>query len=91
MWKQILTYRETFESIGEVYDFDTSEDMDNVQSMNYFLCTIQDVPEDYNWIVLDDGTQVILQHPDFDYKVQLDSGGRGDFYSHRIEISKFKE
>lgn len=42
-------------------------------------------------IVMDDGTQVVLQHPDFDYKVVVDSGGLGDFYSHGFDVTIQKE
>jgi len=62
--------------------------MNNVHSMNEFL---------ENWAIPDcciwkyNGIQVVLQHPSFDYKVQLDSVDRGDFYSHRINVSKYKE
>ena len=87
-----MTYDEIFENIGTIYAFDTNIEnlsMDNVDSMDYFLNEIALVPDEM--IVIYDGTQVILKHNDYDFLVQLDSYGRGDFYSHAIEISKYEE
>jgi len=86
-----MTYDEIFENVGIVYDFSTREedlDLNNVQSMNYFLDKIAFVPNEM--IVMYDGTQVVIKHKDYDFLVQLDSYGLGDFYSHAIEISKYK-
>ena len=82
-----LTILELFENKDEVYDFDTEVEMDNVVSMNEFLSFL-DI-EDKN-IYLYDGTLVILKHENFNYGIRLDSGGRGDFFSHRIEASVYK-
>lgn len=63
------------------YDYE----MDNIQSMTHFIECIG--ATDYN-IETDDGTQMILIHPNFDFKLQIDSGGLGDFYSHGFEVTK---
>lgn len=76
-----------FRNVGETYHFTTEEDLNNVQSMSEFLDKWQ-VPGEC--VYINDGTQVILQHPSFDFKLQVDSSGDGDFYSHKIETSKYK-
>ena len=38
-------------------------------------------------IETDDGTQVVIVHPDFDHKLVIDSGGLGDFYSHGYDVT----
>lgn len=83
-----LPFTVLFKEVGETYYFSTEYGMDNVGSMEVFICRCQ-VPE--QCIYIDDGTQVILQHPSFDFKLQLDSSGDGDFYSHKIETSKYEE
>jgi hypothetical protein len=35
----------------------------------------------------DNGTQVILKHPNYKYKLCIDSGGLGDFFSHGYDVS----
>lgn len=67
---------------------DTIGEMDNNVSMNYFLEYIE-CPIDY--IVEDLGTQVTIQNPNFDFKVVIDSGGLGDFFSHGFVVSKLYE
>jgi hypothetical protein len=62
----------------------TIEEMDNIQSMCYFLDYIGAVGDN---IEVDDGTQVVIVHPGFDYKLVIDSGGLGDFYSHGYDVS----
>lgn len=64
---------------------DTISAMDNIQSMNFFLEYIECEP---NLIVEDYGTQVILEHPDYDFKIVIDSGVLGDFYSHGFVVTK---
>jgi hypothetical protein len=83
-----LPFTSLFQHVNETYHFTTEESLDNVCSMGEFLVRWQ-VPEECIYIY--DGTQVILQHPSFDYKLQLDSSGDGDFYSHKIETCKFEE
>lgn len=95
---KLLFYKENANSLPVVelfthylekcIDFNTYTAMDNACSMSYFL-EVWLVPDCCIW--KHDDTQVILQHPSFDYKIQLDSMGRGDFRSHRIKISKYIE
>ena len=62
----------------------TIQEMDNNQSMQYFLDCIGATDDN---IEIDDGTQVVVKHPNFDYKLVIDSGGLGDFYSHGYDVS----
>ena len=39
----------------------------------------------------DDGTQVVVIHPDFDHKLVIDSGGLGDLYSHGYDVTIYSE
>lgn len=58
--------------------------MDNIQSMQHFLDCIGATSEN---VETDDGTQVVIVHPDFYHKLVIDSGGLGDFYSHGYDVS----
>lgn len=69
------------------YDFDTDDGLDNIQSMNEFL----EYHLDYEEEDLEeyDGTQCIFKNMNYSFKIVADSGGRGGFYSHKIEFSKY--
>lgn len=67
-----------------IIDYRDNMEMDNNQSMSYFLEYIGFHPND---IIEDYGTQVVLKHDDFDYTICIDSGGLGDFYSHGFDVS----
>lgn len=62
--------------------------MDNIQSMQHFLDRIGATSDN---IETDDGTQVVIVHPDFDHKLVIDSGGLGDFYSHGYDVTLYSE
>ena len=62
----------------------TIRDMDNIESMQYFLELIGATEDN---IEIDDGTQIIMTHPDFNHRLVIDSSGDGDFYSHLYEVS----
>jgi hypothetical protein len=62
----------------------TIQEMDNNQSMQFFLDYIGATSEN---IEVDDGTQVIIKHPDFNHKLVIDSGGLGDFNSHGYDVT----
>ena len=82
--------RDMFERGEETYkiiDY-TIPSMDNIQSMLFFLDYVGIKDDDIDSF---DDTQVILKHPDFDFKLVIDSGGFGDFYSHRYDVSLFVE
>lgn len=64
----------------------TIQEMDNNQSMQFFLDCIGATDDN---IDVDDGTQVVIKHPDFEHKLVIDSGGLGDFYSHRYDVTLF--
>ena len=71
------------------YDFDTSMGIDNILSMEEFLDWHLKY-KDENLEMLD-GTQAIFKHYNFDFKIVANSGGRGDFYSHKIEFLMCEE
>ena len=64
------------------------QEMDNIQSMQHFLDCIGTTTDN---IETDDGTQVVIIHPDFDHKLVIDSGGLGDFYSHGYDVTLYSE
>jgi hypothetical protein len=61
--------------------------MNNIESLEYFLNQIGATNGD---IYEGGSTQVVLTHPDFDYMLVIDSGGLGDFYSHRYDVSLYE-
>lgn len=79
--------KELFENKDNVYDIIDYNlpAMDNIESMQYFLDNIDGITD--NNIEVDDGTQVILTHEDYQYKLQIDAGGLGDFFSHMFEVT----
>ena len=79
--------KELFENKDNVYDIIDYNlpAMDNIESMQYFLDNIDGITD--NNIEVDDGTQVILTHEDYQYKLQIDAGGFGDFFSHVFEVT----
>jgi hypothetical protein len=84
-------FSDTLEGEGchyRIIDYSEGMDMDNIQSMQYFLEQV-DIGEEY--IVEDEGTLVILQHPSYDKKVAIHSGGLGDFFSHGFETEVVEE
>ncbi len=83
------TVKEMFEQVGQSYRIisDEAGEMDNIQSMRHFLECIGATDEE---IETDDGTQVVMKHPDFDYMLVIDSGGLGDFYSHGYDTAKYE-
>jgi hypothetical protein len=62
-------------------------DMDNIESLGYFL---DQVGVSNGNIYESESTQVVLTHPDFDFMLVVDSGGLGDFYSHRYDVSLYE-
>lgn len=66
----------------------TIQEMDNNQSMQFFLDCIGATEDN---IETDDGTQVTIKHPDFEHKLVIDSGGLGDFYSHGFDVCLFND
>lgn len=75
------------ENSYRIIDYSIQE-MDNIQSMQYFLDFIGATNDN---IETDDVTQVVVVHPDFDYKLVIDSGGLGDFYSHGYDVTLYSE
>lgn len=66
----------------------TIQSMDNNQSMQYFLDCIGATSDN---IETDDGTQVVVIHPEFEHKLVIDGGGLGDFFSHGFDVSIYSE
>ena len=83
------TVKELFEQ-GEnqyrIIDYAPEMEMDNNQSMGYFLDHIGATA--YN-IKYNDGTQVTLLHEDYEMMYVVDAGGLGDFFSHGFEVSLY--
>jgi len=71
------------ENSYRIIDYSISE-MDNIQSMQYFLDCIDATTDN---IETDDGTQVVIIHPNFEHKLVIDSVGLGDFYSHGYDVT----
>lgn len=65
-----------------IIDYTDGLDMDNVQSMDYFLDIIGVSRDD---IIEDFGTLVILKHENYNKEVEIRSGGLGDFFSHSFD------
>lgn len=78
-------FREAHENDGASYriiDYSDGMEMDNIQSMQLF---IECVGIDEAFIVEDEGTQIVLEHPDYGASLVIDSGGLGDFFSHGFD------
>jgi hypothetical protein len=82
--KEIFENKEVEYRVDHAY---SEPEMDNVESLRWFIDYV-DIKADY--IEEDGGTQLILTHPDFDFKLVVDSCGGGDMHSHRFEVSLFK-
>lgn len=83
--------KELFENKGSSYriiNYNKGMDMDNIAAMTHFL---DSVGINQEFIDLNDGTQVYLKHPDFDYLAVIDCRGLGDFFSHLFEVSFVKK
>jgi hypothetical protein len=81
--------REIFENKETEYRLDQDykePDMDNIQSLRWFIDYVG-IPSES--IEEDGGTQLILTHSDFKYKLVVDSGGAGDTHSHRYSVSYY--
>jgi hypothetical protein len=74
------------ENTYRIIDYSIQE-MDNIDSMSHFLECIDASDDD---IYTNDGTQMVMIHPDFDHKLVIDSGGLGDFYSHGYNVTIFE-
>lgn len=79
---------ENKEASYSIIDYTPGMDMDNIQSMKLFLDLVGVTEEE---LFFDSDTQVILQHPDYDFKLTIDSGGLGDFFSHGYDVSLYEE
>ncbi len=78
---------ENKEASYRIIDY-TIQEMDNIESMYFFLEHVGVTAEN---IEEDSGTQVILKHPEFDYKLVIDAGGLGDFHSHGYDVSIYED
>ena len=61
--------------------------MDNIESMEYFLGR---VGASIDNIDVDDGTYIVLSHPDYEYALEIQSGGMGDFNTHIWQVTTIK-
>lgn len=65
---------------GGYYYFKTSEELDNIQSLQYFF---DNVLVDFSVLEeFDTSAEVLFE----EHRIYLNSFGNGDFYSHVIEI-----
>lgn len=71
-----------------IIDYGEGKDMPNSHSMSAFV-ELVGIQEEA--ILEDEGTQLILQHPDFDKNIVIDAGGLGDFFSHGFECQWVEE
>jgi hypothetical protein len=62
--------------------------MDNIQAQAAFFEAVGIKEEN---IVEDLGTSAILSHPDYDFKLYLESSGLGTFFRHGFEVSVYEE
>jgi hypothetical protein len=62
-------------------------EMDNIEAMAHF-CEAVSINE--NNIIEDNGTQIILEHPDHPFRLCIDCRGGGDFFSHIYEVSIYE-
>lgn len=72
------------ENSYHIKDYSNGMDMDNIEAMGLFIECVG-IPSEA--IVEDFGTQVKLEHADFDFYIYIDSAGMGDFFTHRYEVS----
>jgi hypothetical protein len=87
-----FTKYEVTDGINEIFEtaeaeyiiIDYNFEMDNVESLKYFAEYSNINPDN---IENDYGTQLILIHPDYNFKLCVDSGGLGDFFSHKFTVS----
>lgn len=70
------------------YNMNTIEPMDNVASMTFFL---EAIDMDQINLYHIDGTKAIIYHDLYPFKIQIDAGGRDDFFSHKFELSEYTE
>jgi hypothetical protein len=62
--------------------------MDNNESMQHFIDCVGIPTEN---IENNQGTQIVLSHKDYNYKIVVDAGGLGDFYSNCFDMSRYEE
>ena len=76
------------ETSYRIINYDRDMEMDNNQSMNYFIECVG-IPEDN--IEDDYGTQIVVVHEDYNFRIVIDSGGLGDFFSHGFDMSLYED
>jgi hypothetical protein len=62
--------------------------MDNNKSMEHFIECVG-IPNEN--IEKNEGTQIVVSHEDYNYKIVIDAGGLGDFYSHGFDLSLYED
>lgn len=85
---------ELFKEVGEtgsqsysIVNYEDGMDMDNIQSMTHFAECLGISDEN---IEEDEGTQLTIKHSDYDFKIVVDAGGLGDFFSHSFDCEKIE-
>lgn len=77
--------KELFTDDSHYQIVDYNFEMDNNEAMRYF---IEQVGIPASNILLDDGTQVHFQHPDYNYHIVIDCSGMGDTFSHQYDVTR---
>lgn len=81
-------FEDVYESDGyqsyRIIEYTEGLDMDNNQSMAYFIECVG-INEEY--IIDNLGTQITLRHPKYKKQIVIDAGGLGDFFSHSFECN----
>jgi hypothetical protein len=72
-----------FKNEEAIYYYYSEDSMDNYYSMDWFIKYLE--LQDY--IFQNEGTQIQIQHPKYNFQLQIDAGGCGDFFSHKFEVS----
>lgn len=73
------------ETSYRIINYNDNMSMDNNQSMEHFI-EAAGIPNEN--IENNEGTQIVVSHEDYNYKIVIDSGGLGDFYSHGFGMSR---
>ena len=72
------------ENSYRIIDYNRSVGMDNIASLCYFMECVGINREN---VECNDGTQAVIKHDDYDFKLVINSGGLGDFFSHGFYVT----
>ena len=84
IWEMPESKKELYENGDNTYraqEYSSEFEMDNIQALSWFIDYIEIENEDFIYY---DGTQCQIKIKDKEF--QIDSGGFGDFYSHKFDV-----